>query len=54
MFGDWSMGFKNVDAEDLAGFEGFSDLGSDAFWEKLNAGAIPEALDLLKSFYDGT
>ncbi|MEX3007545.1 BLUF domain-containing protein [Hoeflea sp. TYP-13] len=53
MFGDWSMGFKNVDAEDLRDFPGFADLGSDAFWETASAGVLREALELLKSFYDG-
>ncbi|MGB5560154.1 MAG: BLUF domain-containing protein [Paracoccaceae bacterium] len=52
MFGDWSMGFKNVEADDLKDFEGFADLGGDAFWAAVNAGKAPEALDLLVSFYE--
>ncbi|MGB7285812.1 MAG: BLUF domain-containing protein [Salaquimonas sp.] len=53
MFSDWSMGFRNVDADDLKGFEGFSDLGSDNFWNQANLSAKTDALELLKSFYDG-
>lgn len=53
MFKDWSMGFRNVDAKDLKNIEGFSDLGSDNFWNQITSGAVPEALELLKSFYDG-
>ena len=53
MFSDWSMGFRNVDAHDLKGFEGFSDLGSDNFWNQANPSAMSDALELLKSFYDG-
>ncbi len=53
MFGDWSMGFKNVDEADLSGFEGFSDLGSDRFWADVTPGIADEALGLLRSFYDG-
>jgi len=53
MFGDWSMGFKNVDASDLKDFEGFSDLGSDQFWEQVSPEGASAALDLLRSFYDG-
>ena len=53
MFSLWSMGFRNVDASDLQKVDGFSDLGSDDFWAEASAGNVPEALDLLKSFYDG-
>ena len=53
MFSAWTMGFKNVDASDLAGFEGFSDLGSDRFWQQITPTSAEAALDLLKSFYDG-
>ena len=53
MFSDWSMGFRNVDADDLKNVEGFSDLGSDNFWAQATSGTVPEALELLKSFYDG-
>lgn len=51
-FGEWSMGFRNVDDADLSRIEGFSDLGSDVFWEKATSGSELAALDLLKSFYD--
>ena len=53
MFSNWSMGFKNIDARELSDFQGFSELGSDAFWEDVDPGKISSALDLLKSFYDG-
>jgi hypothetical protein len=53
MFGDWSMGFKNIDASELEAFDGFSDLGSDQFWENVNSDNAAAALDLLRSFYDG-
>ncbi|WP_138465821.1 BLUF domain-containing protein [Poseidonocella sp. HB161398] len=52
MFADWSMGFRNVDAEDLAGFEGFRDLGSDAFWARARRDGLPGAIELLRSFYE--
>lgn len=52
-FADWSMGFKNVDAADLSSFEGFSDLGSDDFWQDITPSKASAALDLLRSFYDG-
>lgn len=50
-FPDWSMGFRNVEPADLEAFEGYSDLGSEDFWERARAGALPGALDLLTSFY---
>ena len=53
MFGDWSMGFRNVDESELAKFSGFSELGSDAFWQTANKQALPDALAALRSFYDG-
>jgi hypothetical protein len=52
MFGDWSMGFRNVDQSDLAKFPGFSELGSDEFWQIASKDALPEALSTLRSFYD--
>jgi hypothetical protein len=52
MFGDWSMGFRNVDESDLAKFAGFSELGSDAFWQDAKKQALPDALSTLRSFYD--
>ena len=51
-FPDWSMGFRNVDAPVLARFGGYADLGSEAFWTRARAGALPEALDLMTSFYE--
>lgn len=53
MFGDWSMGFRNVEETDLSSFAGFSELGSDVFWESAKKQALPGALDALRSFYDG-
>lgn len=53
MFGDWSMGFRNVDEDDLDRFQGFSELGSDAFWKDAKKQALPDALATLRSFYDG-
>lgn len=52
MFPDWSMGFKNVDAGDLAKFPGFANIDDDRFWQGLQANAMPEALDLLRGFND--
>ncbi len=51
MFENWSMGFKNIDSQELCEFEGFSDLGSDKFWKEVNPGKVSSALDLAKSFY---
>ena len=53
MFSNWSMGFRNVDAEDLKHAEGFSDLGSDAFWDQIGEKTLTNGLELLRSFYDG-
>lgn len=53
MFGDWSMGFRNVDESDLAQFVGFSELGSDEFWQNAKKQPVPDALSTLRSFYDG-
>ncbi|OAN71287.1 hypothetical protein A8B78_20275 [Jannaschia sp. EhC01] len=52
MFADWSMGFKNVEDQDLAGVKGFTDLGSDDFWKNAEVEGLSEALDLLRGFYD--
>ncbi|WP_212526144.1 BLUF domain-containing protein [Actibacterium sp. MT2.3-13A] len=52
MFSDWSMGFRNVEEFDLRDFPGFADMGSDAFWRRAENNALPEALDLLRSFCD--
>ena len=35
LFSDWSMGFRNVDKKNLANVSGFSELGSDEFWENI-------------------
>jgi hypothetical protein len=52
MFAEWTMGFKNVQEGDLAEFDGFSDMGSDAFWKHAEKSTLSEALDILKGFYD--
>ena len=51
-FGDWSMGFRNVDEKDFVDFVGFSELGSDQFWEDAKKQALPDAMAALRSFYD--
>lgn len=51
-FPDWSMGFRNVEAEDLAGFEGYSDLGSPDFWDRADSGKLIAPLDMMKAFYE--
>lgn len=51
-FPDWSMGFQNVKSEDLAAFEGYTDLGSDVFWHMFDEGEVSDPLDLMKSFYN--
>lgn len=53
-FPDWSMGFRNADEADLAGFEGYADLGSAAFRARASAGDLSDALDLMVSFYEDT
>lgn len=52
-FPGWSMGFRNVESEALSYFAGFSDLGSPDFWKRAQDGQLGDALDLMKSFYDG-
>ena len=50
-FPDWSMGFRDVKDIDLERFDGFAELGSAAFWEKAQAGALSGGLTLMQSFY---
>ncbi len=50
-FPDWMMGFRDVDDLDLEQFDGFADLGSPAFWEKAETGALSDGLELMQSFY---
>lgn len=52
MFADWSMGFKNVQDDDLRGVTGFADMGSDAFWDRAARDTLPSALEFLSTFYD--
>jgi len=51
-FPDWLMGFRNLGNDDLSGFDGFSDLGEQSFWDRAQTGKIPQALDVMKSFYN--
>ena len=50
-FPEWSMGFRNADTSDLAKFEGYSDLGSEAFWARAKSGKLSDALEIMLSFY---
>ncbi len=52
MFPGWTMGFRNVEEAALSGFEGFEDLGSDAFWARAQRDSLPAAMALLTSFYE--
>ncbi len=52
LFPDWSMGFRNVEAGEIERFEGYSDIGSPAFWQRAAAGKLAGALDLLRAFQD--
>jgi len=52
MFPNWSMGFKNVDENDLVSVPGFADIGKDSFWQNLKENEMPEAVDLLRGFYE--
>lgn len=51
-FPDWSMGFRNVDQQELSGFAGYSDLGSEDFWKRARNGELSEPLEIMLSFYD--
>jgi hypothetical protein len=50
-FPDWTMGFRDVEATELEGFDGYSDLGSAEFWRRARAGSLRDALELMRSFY---
>jgi hypothetical protein len=50
-FPSWSMGFRNVAASDLVNFEGFSDLGTEHFWEQAGTKTLDSPMGMLKSFY---
>lgn len=52
-FPSWTMGFRNVDILELENFDGYSDLGSDGFWQRANSGELTDALAVMLSFYDG-
>ncbi len=51
-FPAWLMGFRDVDNIDLERFDGFTDLGSSAFWERAQSGALSGGLGLMQSFYE--
>lgn len=51
-FPDWSMGFRNIEQDELARHDGYQDLGTEAFWKRASEGTLPEAFELMKSFYD--
>lgn len=51
MFKTWSMGFKNIDASELSVHPGYADMGSDAFWDRVDREALPAPLEFLQSFY---
>lgn len=53
MFPNWSMGFKNIEAHDLADLPGFAEIENESFWQNLKDNEMPEAVDLLRGFYDG-
>lgn len=53
MFPNWSMGLKNVEAQDLVDVPGFAEIHKESFWQNLTANRMPDALDLLLGFYDG-
>jgi hypothetical protein len=53
-FPDWSMGFRNIDDSALEGFEGYSDLGSEQFWDRARSGDLAGALEVMTSFYAGS
>jgi hypothetical protein len=52
MFPNWTMGFKNVDADDFAKLPGFTEIGTEGFWRDLQENGLPEAVNLMRGFYD--
>ena len=52
MFGEWAMGFKNIDDKLLTKLPGYARLGEASFDTDKFSNSNHEALDLLKFFYD--
>ncbi len=52
MFGEWAMGFKNIDSELLTELPGYARLGEESFDAKEFSHSNRRALDLLKFFHD--
>ena len=46
---DWTMGFRDIDTSELQAFDGFSDLGTDSFWDRVNSGEVNNALEVMLS-----
>ena len=51
-FPDWSMGFRTVNAEDLARIPGFADLGDRPFHDPGFTEHPQDALALMREFYE--
>ena len=49
-FPSWSMGFRHVDEEKLAKFDGYADLGSPDFWDRAQSGNTKDALEMMRFF----
>ena len=52
MFGEWAMGFKNVDDKLLASLPGYVRLGEASFDVKALSNSNTRALEFLKVFYE--
>lgn len=52
MFGDWAMGFKNIDDRALAAAPGFARIGEASFAPERFQQPHGKALELLKIFFD--
>jgi DNA polymerase II small subunit/DNA polymerase delta subunit B len=52
LFGEWAMGFKNVDDKLLANLPGYVRLGEASFDVKAFSNSDTSALEFLKFFYD--
>ncbi len=51
-FPDWSMGFRTVNAEDLARIPGFADLGDQSFQDPGFTNNPGDVLALMRAFYE--
>ena len=52
MFGEWAMGFKNIDDKLLTQLPGYARVGEPSFDAKEFSNSNKRALDLLKFFHD--